>query len=162
MTKHHILAVVNGDPVEFLCDPGTSLLDALRDDLGLTGAKEGCGSGDCGACSVILDGELVCSCLVLAPEAQGRRIETIEGLAAGGELHPLQRKFLEHAALQCGFCTPGLLIAAKALLDVNPDPTESETRYWLAGNLCRCTGYDKVIRAVLDAAAELRQERIPA
>jgi carbon-monoxide dehydrogenase small subunit len=159
MSKHHVSAVVNGDPVEFLCDPGDSLLDALRDTLGLTGSKEGCGTGDCGACSVIMDGLLVCSCLVLAPEAQGRRVETIEGLAAGGKLHPLQTKFLEHAALQCGFCTPGLLVAAKALLDVNPDPTESETRYWLAGNLCRCTGYDKVIRAVLDAAAELRQER---
>jgi carbon-monoxide dehydrogenase small subunit len=161
VSKHHICAVVNGDPVEFLCEPSESLLDALRDGLGLTGAKEGCGSGDCGACSVILDGEVVCSCLVLAPEAQGRRIETVEGLAVGGELHPLQQKFLEHAALQCGFCTPGLLVAAKALLDVNPDPSETETRYWLAGNLCRCTGYDKVIRAVLDAAAELRQERTP-
>jgi carbon-monoxide dehydrogenase small subunit len=162
MSKHHVTTVVNGDPVEFLCDPGDSLLDTLRDTLGLTGAKEGCGSGDCGACSVIVDGEVVCSCLMLAPEAQGRRIETIEGMAAGGELHPLQRKFLEHAALQCGFCTPGMLVAAKALLDVNPDPTETEARFWLAGNLCRCTGYDKVIRAVLDAAAELRQERTPA
>jgi carbon-monoxide dehydrogenase small subunit len=162
MSKNHVTTVVNGDPVEFLCDPGESLLDVLRDTLGLTGAKEGCGSGDCGACSVIVDGELVCSCLVLAPEAQGRRVETIEGMSAGGQLHPLQQKFLEHAALQCGFCTPGMLMAAKALLDVNPDPTETETRYWLAGNLCRCTGYDKVIRAVLDAAAELRQERTPA
>ncbi|CAN7468519.1 (2Fe-2S)-binding protein [Phenylobacterium sp. LjRoot225] len=162
MSKHHVSATVNGDAVEFLCDPGESLLDALRDTLGLTGAKEGCGSGDCGACSITLDGELICSCLVLAPEAEGRRIETIEGMATDGELHPLQRKFLEHAALQCGFCTPGLLIAAKALLDVHPDPTETEARYWLAGNLCRCTGYDKVIRAVLDAAAELRQERTPA
>jgi carbon-monoxide dehydrogenase small subunit len=160
--RRHISAIVNGDPAEFLCEPGTTLLDALRDELGLTGSKEGCGSGDCGACSVILDGRLVCACLVLAPEAEGRRIETIEGLADGGELHPLQRKFLEHAALQCGFCTPGLLMAAKALLDTNPDPSESETRYWLAGNLCRCTGYDKVIRAVLDAAAELRQERVTA
>jgi carbon-monoxide dehydrogenase small subunit len=162
MSKHHVSAVVNGDPVEFLCDPGESLLDALRDTLGLTGAKEGCGSGDCGACSVVIDGELVCSCLVLAPEAEGRRIDTVEGLASGSALHPLQQKFLEHAALQCGFCTPGVLVAAKALLDVNPDPSESETRYWLAGNLCRCTGYDKIIRAVLDAAAELRQERTPA
>jgi carbon-monoxide dehydrogenase small subunit len=162
MSKHHVTATVNGDPVEFLCDSATNLLDALRDELGLTGAKEGCGSGDCGACTVILDGEVVCSCLVLAAEADGRRVQTVEGLAAGGELHPLQRKFLEHAALQCGFCTPGLLVAAKALLDVNPNPTETETRYWLAGNLCRCTGYDKIIRAVLDAAAELRQERTAA
>ena len=158
--RQHVSAVVNGDPVEFLSSPGTTLLDALRDELGLTGSKEGCGSGDCGACSVILDGKLVCSCLVLAVEAEGRRVETIEGLAEGGHLHPLQQKFLEHAALQCGFCTPGLLVAAKALLDANPDPTETEARYWLAGNLCRCTGYDKVIRAVMDAAAELRQVRV--
>ena len=160
MSKQHISASVNGDPVEFLSDPGTTLLDALRDELGLTGSKDGCGSGDCGACSVIVDGRLVCSCLMLAAEAQGRRIETIEGMAEGSVLHPLQRTFLEHAALQCGFCTPGLLVAAKALLDANPDPSESETRYWLAGNLCRCTGYDKVIRAVMDAAAELRQVRV--
>ena len=159
MSKIHVTATVNGDPAEFLTDPGTTLLDALRDELGLTGSKEGCGSGDCGACSMMLDGRLVCSCLVLAAEAEGRRIETIEGLAQGSELHPLQQKFLEHAALQCGFCTPGLLVASKALLDANPDPTEEEARYWLAGNLCRCTGYDKVIRAVLDAAAVLRQER---
>ncbi len=158
--RQHISAVVNGDPVEFLTDPRATLLDALRDDLGLTGSKEGCGSGDCGACSVILDGRLVCSCLVLAVEAEGRRVETIEGLADGSKLHPLQQKFLEHAALQCGFCTPGLLVAAKALLDANPNPTESEARYWLAGNLCRCTGYDKIIRAVMDAAAELRQETV--
>ena len=158
--KKHVSAFVNGDPAEFLTDPGTTLLDALRDELGLTGSKEGCGSGDCGACSVIVDGRLVCSCLMLAVEAEGRRIETIEGMAQGSELHPLQRKFLEHAALQCGFCTPGLLVAAKALLDANPEPTESETRYWLAGNLCRCTGYDKVLRAVMDAAAELRQARV--
>ena len=159
MSRQHISTVVNGDPVEFLADPGMTMLDALRDELGLTGTKEGCGSGDCGACSVIVDGRLVCSCLVLAPEAEGRRVETIEGMAQGGRLHPLQQKFLEHAALQCGFCTPGLLMAAKALLDSNPEPTETEARYWLAGNLCRCTGYDKVIRAVMDAAAELRQER---
>jgi len=159
LSKAHVTTTVNGDPVEFLVSPGMTLLDALRDELGLTGSKEGCGSGDCGACSVILDGRLVCSCLVLAPEAEGHRIETIEGLAQGGQLHPLQQKFLEHAALQCGFCTPGLLMAAKALLDANPDPTETEARYWLAGNLCRCTGYDKIIRAVMDAAAELRQER---
>lgn len=162
MSKHHVSATVNGDPVEFLCSPGTTLLNALRDELGLTGSKEGCGSGDCGACSVILDGRLVCSCLVLAAEAEGRRIETIEGMADGSELHPLQRQFLEHAALQCGFCTPGLLVAAKALLAANPDPTEEEARFWLAGNLCRCTGYDKIIRAVMAAAAELRQERTAA
>jgi aerobic carbon-monoxide dehydrogenase small subunit len=159
MSKIHVTATVNGDPAEFLTDPGTTLLDALRDELGLTGSKEGCGSGDCGACSILVDGRLVCSCLMLAAEAEGHRIETIEGMAQGGELHPLQQKFLEHAALQCGFCTPGLLVASKALLDANPDPTEEEARYWLAGNLCRCTGYDKVIRAVMDAAAVLRQER---
>lgn len=162
MSKIHVTTTVNGDPAEFLATPGMTLLDALRDELGLTGAKEGCGSGDCGACSVIVDGRLVCSCLMLAAEAEGQRVETIEGLAQNGHLHPLQQKFLEHAALQCGFCTPGLLMGAKALLDSNPDPTETEARYFLAGNLCRCTGYDKVIRAVLDAAAELRQERTPA
>jgi carbon-monoxide dehydrogenase small subunit len=140
--------------VEFLCEPQLTLLDVLRDELHLTGSKEGCSSGDCGACSVTVDGRLVCSCLMLAVEAEGRAIETIEGMARGHDLHPLQRKFLEHAALQCGFCTPGLLVAAKALLDRNPSPTETETRYWLAGNLCRCTGYDKIIRAVLDAACE--------
>jgi carbon-monoxide dehydrogenase small subunit len=159
MSQRHISTTVNGDPAEFLADPGMTLLDALRDKLGLTGAKEGCGSGDCGACSVIVDGRLVCSCLVLAPEAEGRRIETIEGMAQGGDLHPLQQKFLDHAALQCGFCTPGILVAAKALLADNPDPTETEVRYWLAGNLCRCTGYDKVVRAVMDAAADMRQVR---
>jgi carbon-monoxide dehydrogenase small subunit len=160
VTKLHVSTVVNGDPVEFLADPGMTLLDVLRDELLLTGSKEGCGSGDCGACSVIVDDRLVCSCLMLAPEAEGRRVATIEGLAQGGQLHPLQQKFLEHAALQCGFCTPGLLMAAKALLDANPDPTETEVRYWLAGNLCRCTGYDKIVRAVMDAAADLRQARV--
>jgi carbon-monoxide dehydrogenase small subunit len=159
MSQRHITTTVNGDPAEFLADPGMTLLDALRDKLGLTGAKEGCGSGDCGACSVIVDGRLVCSCLVLAPEAEGRRIETIEGMAQGGDLHPLQQKFLDHAALQCGFCTPGILVAAKALLADNPDPSETEVRYWLAGNLCRCTGYDKIVRAVMDAAADMRQVR---
>ena len=162
MNKMLVTTIVNGDPAEFLCEPSTTLLNALRDELELTGAKEGCGSGDCGACSIMLDGRLVCACLVLAPEAEGRRIETIEGLAEDGVLHPLQSKFLEHAALQCGFCTPGLLIAAKALLETNPDPTDTEARFWLAGNLCRCTGYDKVIRAVQDAAAQLRQERTAA
>ena len=159
MSKRHVTTTVNGDPAEFLAEPGDTLLDALRDELRLTGAKEGCGSGDCGACSVMVDGRLVCACLMLAAEAEGRRIETIEGMAQGGVLHPLQQKFLEHAALQCGFCTPGLLVAAKALLDQNPDPSETEVRYWLAGNLCRCTGYDKVVRAVMDAAADLRQVR---
>lgn len=156
MTKIHVSATVNGDAVEFLTDPRESLLDCLRDHLGLTGSKEGCGTGDCGACSVLVDGVLVCSCLVLGAEAQGKKIETVEGMSNGAELHPLQRKFIEHAALQCGFCTPGILVAAKALLAQNDNPTETEVRYWLAGNLCRCTGYDKIIRAVMDAAAEMR------
>ena len=156
MSRIHITTEINGDIVEFLADPRETLLDVLRDRAGLTGSKEGCGTGDCGACSVLLDGRLVSSCLVLGVEAEGRKIETIEGMAAGEELHPLQRKFLEHAALQCGFCTPGFLVASKALLEKNPDPTEEEVRYWLAGNLCRCTGYDKIVRAVLDAAAEMR------
>ena len=157
MSKIHVTTTVNGDAVDFLADPRETLLDCLRDHLGLTGSKEGCGTGDCGACSVRLDGVLVSSCLVLGVEAEGRSIETIEGMASpDGTLHPLQRKFIEHAALQCGFCTPGILVAAKALLEENPDPSESEIRYWLAGNLCRCMGYDKIIRAVQDAAAELR------
>jgi carbon-monoxide dehydrogenase small subunit len=156
MAKIHVTTTVNGDAVEFLCDPEQTLLDVLRDELELTGSKEGCASGDCGACSVMLDGRLVCACLVLGAEAEGRGVETIEGMATGDELHPLQRKFLEHAALQCGVCTPGFLIAAKALLEKNPDPSETEVRYWLAGNLCRCTGYDKIVRAVLDAATEMR------
>ena len=156
MAKHHVSTTVNGDPVEYLCGSEQTLLDCLRDELDLIGAKEGCSSGDCGACSVLLDGRLVCSCLVLGVEAEGKEVETIEGMAQGDELHPLQRKFLEHAALQCGICTPGVLIAAKALLAKNPDPTETQVRYWLAGNLCRCTGYDKIVRAVMDAAAEMR------
>jgi carbon-monoxide dehydrogenase small subunit len=156
MSRVRIETVVNGEPVEFLGGTRQSLLDALRDELQLIGTKEGCGTGDCGACSVIVDGRLVCSCLMLAPEANGRSIETIEGLAKDGVMHPLQQQFLEQAALQCGFCTPGFLVAAKALLDRNPDPTESEVRYWLAGNLCRCTGYDKIVRAVMDAAAQMR------
>ena len=162
MSKLLVSTTVNGDAQEFLCEQGETLLDALRDRLQLTGSKEGCGSGDCGACTVVLDGEMVCSCLVLAAEAEGRNVSTIEGVAEGSELHPVQRKFLEHGALQCGFCTPGFIVASKALLDHNPAPSESEVRYWLAGNLCRCTGYDKIVRAVMDAAAELRQERIPA
>lgn len=161
MSRTVVSATVNGDPIDFLDAPGLTLLDALRDALGLTGTKEGCGSGDCGACTVMLDGEMVCSCLVFAAEAQGRRIATIEGVADGTELHPLQRQFLAHGALQCGFCTPGFIVAGKALLERNPDPSEHEIRYWLAGNLCRCTGYDKIVRAVIDAAAELRQERAP-
>ena len=157
MTKVHVTTSINGDPTEFLCEPDETLLDVLRDRLGMTGSKEGCGTGDCGACSVTLNGRLVCSCLVLGAEAEGQDIGTIEGMAQGENLHVLQKKFIEHAALQCGICTPGLLVAAKSLLEKNPDPTEEETRYWLAGNLCRCTGYDKIIRAVMDAAKEMRE-----
>lgn len=157
MSKIHVTAKVNGDTVEYLCDPRETLLDVLRDRLNLTGAKEGCGTGDCGACSVTLDGRLVCSCLVLGAEAEGKDIATVEGIADGDVLHPLQQKFIDHAALQCGVCTPGILVAAKSLLEKNPDPTETEVRYWLAGNLCRCTGYDKIIRAVMETAADMRE-----
>ena len=157
MSTIHVTTKVNGDEVDFLCDPRETLLDVLRDRIGLTGSKEGCGTGDCGACSVTVDGRLVCSCLMLGAEAEGKEIATIEGLADGENLHVLQTKFIEHAALQCGICTPGILIAAKNLLERNPDPTETEVRYWLAGNLCRCTGYDKIIRAVLDAAHDMRE-----
>lgn len=143
---------VNGEDVEFLCEPRQSLLEVLREVLGLTGTKQGCNNGNCGACNVILDGVLVNSCLVLAVEVEGRSVTTIEGIATPDGLHPLQQKFLEHAAVQCGICTPGFIVAAKALLDQNPHPTEREVRRWLAGNLCRCTGYDKIVRAVLDAA----------
>ena len=156
MAKYHVSTTVNGEPVEFLCEAQQTLLDVLRDELQLTGSKEGCSSGDCGACSVILDGRLVCACLALGTEAEGRSVETIEGVAQGDELHPLQQKFLEEAALQCGFCTPGFLVAGKALLDRDLNPTETEVRYWLAGNLCRCTGYDKIVRAMLDTAADMR------
>jgi len=156
MSNIHVTAKVNGDDVEFLCDPRETLLDVLRDRLNLTGTKEGCGTGDCGACTVTIDDRLVCSCLMLGVEASGKSIETIEGMAKGDKLHPLQKKFVEHAALQCGICTPGILVAAKNLLEKNPDPNEEQVRYWLAGNLCRCTGYDKIIRAVLDAAKEMR------
>jgi carbon-monoxide dehydrogenase small subunit len=156
MAKTHVAATLNGDAAEYLCEPHHTLLDVLRDDLHLTGTKEGCGSGDCGACSVMVDDRLVCACLTLAAECNGRKIDTIEGMASGGALHILQQKFLEHAALQCGICTPGMLIAARALLEKKPDPSEEEVRYWLAGNLCRCTGYNKIVEAVLDAAAELR------
>jgi carbon-monoxide dehydrogenase small subunit len=157
MAKTHVTTTLNGAPTEFLCEPQQTLLDVLRDQLGLTGSKEGCGSGDCGACTVTIDDRLVCSCLVLAPEAEGARIETIEGMADGDTLHPLQKKFIEMAALQCGICTPGFLMASKSLLERNPNPTETEVRFWLAGNLCRCTGYDKIITAVLDVAAEMRE-----
>ncbi|WP_299895260.1 (2Fe-2S)-binding protein [uncultured Ruegeria sp.] len=157
MSKLHVSTTVNGDAVEYLCDPRETLLDCLRDKLNLTGTKEGCGTGDCGACSVTVDGRLVCSCLMLGVEAEGKQIETVEGIADGDVLHPLQKKMIEYAALQCGICTPGILVAAKSLLEKNPNPTEEETRYWLAGNLCRCTGYDKIIRAVMDTAAEMRE-----
>lgn len=156
MAKQHVLTTINGEQTEFLCEPQQSLLDALREDLGLTGTKEGCGTGDCGTCSVIVNGRLTCACLVLAVEADGQQIETIEGVAEPQALHPIQQQFLEHAALQCGICTPGLIMATKALLEKNPDPSEHEIRYWLSGNLCRCTGYDKIVRAVLAAAAQLR------
>ena len=148
-------ATINGEETEFLCHPHQSLSEVLRDELHMMGTKEGCTTGDCGACSVLLDEKLVCACLVLGVEVDGGRIDTIEGLAQGEQLHPLQEKFLEHAALQCGVCTPGFLMAAKALLDQNPDPSEKEVRYWLSGNLCRCTGYDKIVAAVLDAAQSM-------
>jgi carbon-monoxide dehydrogenase small subunit len=157
VAKLHVQTTINGEPSEFLCEPAETLLDVLRNRLNLTGSKEGCASGDCGACSVTLDGRLVCSCLVLGCEVSGRRIETIEGLAKGEQLHPLQQKFLEHAALQCGICTPGFLVASKALLERSPEPSDHEIRFWLAGNLCRCTGYDKIVTAVKDAAATMRK-----
>ena len=156
MKTIQVATTVNGDAVEFVCAPDESLLDVLRNRMGLTGAKEGCGTGDCGACTVTLDGRMVCSCLVLGAEVEGAAITTIEGMASGDTLHPLQQSFIDHAALQCGICTPGILVAAKALLDRNPDPSDSELRYWLAGNLCRCTGYDKIIAAVQDAALKMR------
>ena len=154
MLKIHVTTNINGDETEFLCEPEQTLLDVLRDELAMTGSKEGCSSGDCGACSVVLDGRLVCSCLVLGAEAEGREVATIEGMAVGENLHPLQQKFLEHAALQCGICTPGILVAAKALLERTDNPTETEIRYWLAGNLCRCTGYSTIVRAITAAARE--------
>ena len=156
MARKHVQTTINGDECDFLCESNETLLSVIRNQLRLTGTKEGCSTGDCGACSVMLDGRLVCSCLTLAVEAEGKVIETIEGMSEDGNLHILQRKFIEHAALQCGICTPGFLIAAKALLERNPNPTETEVRYWLAGNLCRCTGYHKIIEAVMDAAAEMR------
>lgn len=154
--KTFVTTTINGEEVEFLCEPRQSLLEVLRENLGLTGAKEGCNNGNCGACNVIMDGVLVNSCLVLAVEAEGREILTIEGIAPPNGLHPLQQKFLENEALQCGICTPGFILAAKALLDQNPDPSEHEVRLWLAGNLCRCTGYDKIVHAVLSAAVAMR------
>ena len=156
--KVHVQTTINGEAVEYLCEPRQSLLEVLRDILHLTGAKEGCNNGNCGACSVILDGRLVNSCLVLGAELEGKSLETIEGLADPDQLHPIQDTFLENAALQCGICTPGFIMAAKALLDQNPNPTEYEIRYWLAGNLCRCTGYDKIVRAVQDAAQTTSSE----
>jgi carbon-monoxide dehydrogenase small subunit len=157
MSAIHVTTKINGDSVDYVCEADETLLDVLRNRLGLTGAKEGCSTGDCGACSVTIDGRLTCSCLVLGAEADGCEIGTIEGMAKGDNLHPLQRKFLEHAALQCGICTPGILVAAQALLEHNPKPTETEVRFGLAGNLCRCTGYDKIVRAVMDAAQEMRR-----
>lgn len=156
MPKQHVSTTINGEAVEFLCEPGDTLLDVLRNELNLTGTKEGCGSGDCGACSVTVDDKLVCSCLVLGVEAEGAQVATIEGVANKEQLHVIQEKFLEHAALQCGVCTPGLIVATKSLLEENPNPSEEEARYYLAGNLCRCTGYDKIVRAVLDSAETLR------
>lgn len=160
MAKTHVTCTVNGEEVEFLCDPQDTLLDVLRNELGLTGSKEGCGSGDCGACSVMADDRLICSCLMLGPEAEGKEIITVEGIADGDKLHPVQEQFLKHAALQCGYCTPGLIVATKALLDAVPKPTDEEARYWLAGNLCRCTGYDKIMKAVHDAGAQMRGETV--
>ena len=157
MARYHVTTTINGDEVDFLCESDQTLLSVLRDELVMTGTKEGCGTGDCGACSVTVDGRLMCSCLVLGVEVEGKEVETIEGMADGEALHPLQQKFLEHAALQCGICTPGLLVASRALLERNPDPSETEIRYWLAGNLCRCTGYHKIVEAVADAAREMRE-----
>jgi carbon-monoxide dehydrogenase small subunit len=156
MSGVHVSTTINGDAVEFVCNADEPLLDVLRNRLGMTGAKEGCGTGDCGACSVTVNGRLVCSCLVLGAEVNGAKVGTIEGMAKGDQLHPLQKNFIAHAALQCGICTPGFLIAAKALLDKNPDPSEEEIRFGLAGNLCRCTGYDKIVRAVQATAKEMR------
>ena len=153
----HVQTTINGEQVNFLCEPRQSLLECLRDVLGLTGTKEGCNDGNCGACTVLLDGRIVDSCLVLGVEVQGREITTIEGLATPEGLHPLQQAFLEHAALQCGICTPGFIVAAKGLLDQEKDVDEHRVREWLAGNLCRCTGYDKIVRAVLDASDKMKQ-----
>ena len=156
--KVHVQTQINGDSIEFLCEPRQSMLEVLRDDLDLTGAKEGCNNGNCGACTIMVEGRPVNSCCMLGVEAEGNNIETIEGVASPEGLHPLQQKFLEHAALQCGICTPGFIMNAKALLESNPNPTEKEVRFWLAGNLCRCTGYDKIVRAVLDAADNVEDD----
>jgi carbon-monoxide dehydrogenase small subunit len=155
--KIHVTTSINGEETEYLCEPYDTMLDVLRNQLNLTGSKEVCSSGDCGACSVTLNDRLVCSCLMLAAEAEGQEIRTIEGMTENGNFHVLQQKFLEHAALQCGICTPGMLVAAKALLDKNPSPTETEIRFWLAGNLCRCTGYDEIVRAVQAASEEIKE-----
>ena len=155
--KTHVQTIINGEHVDFLCEPRQSLLEVLRDEIGLTGTKEGCNDGNCGACTVEFDGRIVTSCLVLGVEAQGKEITTIEGVAEGSTLHPVQQAFLENAALQCGICTPGFIVASKALLEQNPDPTEHEIRFWLANNLCRCTGYDKIVRAVQDAAVKMQE-----
>jgi aerobic carbon-monoxide dehydrogenase small subunit len=157
MSKVQVATTINGERLEFLCDPEQTMLEVLREELGLTGTKEGCGTGDCGACSILLNDRLICSCLMLAVESAGQSLTTVEGISPAGTLHPIQRVFLEEAALQCGVCTPGLMVAAKSLLARNADPSEEEIRYWLAGNLCRCTGYDKIIRAVQIAARELRE-----
>ena len=158
MAGVHVSTTINGDAVEFVCNPSEVLLDVLRDKVGLTGVKEGCGTGDCGACSVTVDGKLVCSCLVLGAEVEGSKVTTVEGMADGNKLHPLQQQFIDNAALQCGICTPGFLVSAKALLDKNPDPSVEEIRFALAGNLCRCTGYDKIVRAVQAAAKDLARD----
>ncbi|MSV27856.1 MAG: (2Fe-2S)-binding protein [Bryobacterales bacterium] len=157
-SQTHVTTTINGEPVQFLCEPRQSLLECLRDILGMTGTKEGCNDGNCGACTVVFDGRIVTSCLVLGVEAQGKEISTIEGIARGNRLHPLQQAFLENAALQCGICTPGFIVAAKALLDQEREPSEERIRFWLANNLCRCTGYDKIVRAVEQAAAVSKQE----
>ncbi|MFT5210711.1 MAG: carbon-monoxide dehydrogenase small subunit [Flavobacterium sp.] len=159
MAGVHVSTTVNGDMVEFACPQDETLLNSLRDRVGLMGVKEGCGTGDCGACSITLEGRLVCSCLVLSAEVEGKKITTVEGMSTGGKLHTLQEKFIEHAALQCGICTPGFLVAAKVLLEKNSNPSEEEIRYALAGNLCRCTGYDKIVRAVQAAAKDMRKKR---
>lgn len=157
--KTYVHTTINGEPTEFLCEPRQSLLECLRDIIGLTGTKEGCNDGNCGACTVVFDGRIVTSCLVLGVEAQGKSITTIEGVARGSKLHPVQQAFLENAALQCGICTPGFIVAAKALLDQEPNPSEERIRFWLANNLCRCTGYDKIVRAVEQAATHLQEAK---
>ena len=155
--KTHVQTIINGEHIDFLCEPRQSLLECLRDVIGLTGSKEGCNDGNCGACTVVFDGRIVTSCLVLGVEAEGKEITTIEGIADGNTLHPVQQAFLENAALQCGICTPGFLVSSKALLEAEPHPSEHRIRQWVAGNLCRCTGYDKIVRAVQDAAVKMQE-----